>query len=682
MLTAISIAAITYAIIYPFIARCKKNAAAPPLALSLAVIVAAGLELFDLLSFADPGRLFIWRKISFVFEAFLPPAWLWFSLTYARQNNPRLITPLLRVLLAISPLLALSAIFFPLSTFVYAPDIGTERVLFLNNAGFIFYLCILIYLIIALVNLEMTLLNTTLTARWKIKFEVLGAGAFLAVLIVYYSQGLLFRTINMQLIPARGMVLIISLAMMTYSRIVRGNAVKVYVSRQMAYRSVVLLAVGLYFVVLGLFGEGMQHFGDGFQRALFLTLSLVSGLALFILLLSETAKRKVRLFVDRNFYQNKYDYRNQWLQFTDRLSASPTGDDLLSSIVIGFCDTFGMRTGTLFTLNNEHDAYLPIVGMTAPPAEIWFCTSDSIVNQLACSRRISDLRNSIPATANEKQREFFEKHNTCFVIPLCSNDRMDGFIMLGKPLNADEIYSYEDFDLMLTLAKQASSALLNLRLSHQLASSREMAALGKVSAFVMHDLKNLVSAMSLMLDNARDHITVPEFQSDLMNSMGLTVDKMNDLVMRLKHLPEKNDLQKTFVDLLQIAHETAALVKGKKLQVTGIRVIAEVDREELQKVVLNLMLNAVEATDDTQPVTVEVGGCETAFLRVRDEGCGIPEEFMRTALFAPFVSTKKKGLGIGLYQSKQIIEAHGGTIEVVSQLHKGSEFTVWLPKAA
>ncbi|MBT1071813.1 XrtA/PEP-CTERM system histidine kinase PrsK [Pelotalea chapellei] len=682
MLSAISITAITYAILFPFITGSKKNMAIPSLELSIAVIVAAGVELFDLLSLTDPSQMFFWKKMSIIFEALLTPALLWFSLTYARQENPRSISPMMRALLAISPLFAIFAFFFPLSAFVYAPDLGTEKILFLNNAGFIFYLFILIYLITALVNLEITLLNTTLTARWKIKFEVLGAGAFLAVLIVYYSHGLLFRTINMQLAPARGMVLIISLTMMIYSRMVRGNAVKVYVSRKIAYRSVVLLSVGLYLVILGLFGEGMQHLGDGFQRALLLTLALVCGLALFTLLLSETAKRRVRLFVDRNFYQNKYDYRNQWLQFTDRLAASPTGDDLLSSIIIGFCDTFGMRTGTLFTLNQEGDSYLSTVNMRAPLRGCSFPVTDSIVVQLAGSRQISDLRHIPSVGSNEEQKTFFKEHQACFLIPLYSHDKMDGFIMLGNPLNDREHYSHEDFDLMITLAKQASSALINLRLSHQLASSREMAALGKVSAFVMHDLKNQTSAISLMLSNAREHITVPEFQNDLLVSMEQTVFKMNALIMRLKHLPEKNDLQKTSVDLLQIAHETAALVKGTNLQVTGTRVIAEADREELQKVVLNLVLNAVEATNGTETITVEVGENETAYLKVSDKGCGIPEDFMRTALFSPFVSTKKKGLGIGLYQSKQIIEAHGGTIQVVSKLHKGSEFTVWLPKIA
>jgi hypothetical protein len=92
------------------------------------------------------------------------------------------------------------------------------------------------------------------------------------------------------------------------------------------------------------------------------------------------------------------------------------------------------------------------------------------------------------------------------------------------------------------------------------------------------------------------------------------------------------------------------------------------------------MLNAVEATNGSSTVRVEVGEKESPFIRVKDDGHGIPDAFMQHVLFKPFTSTKKQGMGIGLYQSRQIIEAHGGRIEVVSSLDHGSEFTVWLPK--
>ena len=682
MQTVISIIAILISVIYPLYFFVRKERKSLPLPLTAALLSAAALELFDLLTLIYPDNLFFWKRFTLAVESLLPPVWLWFTLTYARQNELRTISLLQRLLLAASPLFAVSVLLLPVTSFFYSPDFSSEKVLFLGNAGYIFYILLLIYLVIPLINLEMTLTSATHTSRWKIKFELLGAGMLLAVMIFYYSQGLLFRTINMNLVPVRTGLLIVAVAMMAYSRLRRGNGVSVHVSQQFLYRSVVLLTVGIYLFGLGLMGEGMKYFVDWSQRAMAISVAFVAGLGLIVTLLSETVRRKVRVFINKNFYRNKYDYRNQWLQFTDHLSSAKSGEDLLRSIITGFCDTFGMGCGALFLLEQERETYQVAVKIGIETDTLTFQEKDAVTEFIASGGWVNDSHQVSETFGDEEQKAFFTKNAITFAIPLITVERMGGFVMLGRPLNRNETYNYEDFDLMKTLARQASSALLNLRLSDQLARSREMEAMGRVSTFVMHDLKNLVSAFSLMLDNAQDYIANPEFQKDLLDTLGNTVAKMNSLITRLKHLPEKVSLQRTPVDLLQLAHDTALLVKGGNFLVTGAPVIAEVDRDEFRKVALNLMLNAIESTAGKQPVKVEVGKKETPFFRVKDEGCGIPEDFLRNSLFTPFKSTKKKGLGIGLYQCKKIVEAHGGKIEVISELDKGSEFTVWLPKGS
>ncbi|MBI5485476.1 MAG: PEP-CTERM system histidine kinase PrsK, partial [Deltaproteobacteria bacterium] len=98
------------------------------------------------------------------------------------------------------------------------------------------------------------------------------------------------------------------------------------------------------------------------------------------------------------------------------------------------------------------------------------------------------------------------------------------------------------------------------------------------------------------------------------------------------------------------------------------------------RMLINLLVNAVDATFGRGPVVIEVGAAdESAYVRVIDGGCGITEDFKHNQLFIPFKSTKKTGLGVGLYQSRLIAEAHDGRLEAHSELGKGSTFTVWLP---
>ena len=679
MQTNISITAISLSLCYLLYLLIRKGKNALPFPLALVIISSTLLELFDLLAFLYPANLLFWKKFSLVTESSLPPIWLWFTLTYARQNDFRSIPVWQRLLLATTPLFLATVIILPINEFFYSPDFSTEKILFLGNAGFIYYLLLLVYLIIPLINLEMTLVSATHSARWKIKFEILGSGLLLAVMIFYYSHSLLFRTINMNLVPARTVLLIVALIMMAYSRLLRGNGVRIYVSQQVLYKSVVLLAVGAYLIALGLMGEGIKHFGNDFQKSMAIAFSFIAGIGLLIILFSETIRRKMRIFFQKNFYRNKYDYRNQWLQFTDLLSSAKSREDLLRSIIVGFCDTFGMGCGAMFLLDKEKEIYHQSTEISIEANSLTIHENEEIAAFIASNRWADGSADSPPDMGDEKQKAFFSANEITFAVPLLMNEQMMGIILLGRPLNKNERYDIEDFDLMRTLARQASSALLNLNLSEQLSRSRELAAIGKVSTFVLHDLKNQVSALSLLLDNAKEYIDVPEFQKDMLDSLNNTVTKMNELISRLKNLPEKMSLEKSQVDLLQLAQETACLIKGGSFQVSGDSVIADIDREEIQKVALNLMLNAIEATEGNSPVTVKVGIDDTPYIKVRDEGCGIPEDFLRNSLFTPFKSTKKKGLGIGLYQCKKIVEAHGGKIKVSSELNKGSEFTVLLP---
>ncbi len=248
-------------------------------------------------------------------------------------------------------------------------------------------------------------------------------------------------------------------------------------------------------------------------------------------------------------------------------------------------------------------------------------------------------------------------------------------------INPGERFTYEDFDLLRVLARQTTSAIITRRLSEELAAARELVAIGKISAFVMHDLKNQVTSLSLMVENAAHYIDDPEFQKDMLETLSATITKMRNLIARLKNLREKSELNLTEVDLLAITERAIKNIgREVKLVATG-PVLVLGDREELSTVMLNLLINAFEAGNEVPVVAVTVGiGVEAEpYVKVSDKGCGMSVEFIDKHLFKPFSTTKKKGLGIGLYQCRQIIDAHGGRIEVVSEIGIGTTFTVLIP---
>lgn len=650
--------------------------------LTLFLGLAAALEILDLMALNQPQDLVMWRTPAMYLESLLPISWMLFSLFYVRENPWPSISWLHRFLLAASLGFMALILFHPPSTLIYSPDFPLEKIIFLSTPGFYFYIGLLIYAVISLTNLEVTLAGATHARRWKIKFDLLGAGGIFAVFIIYYSQGLLYRTLNMQLLPLRSVGLLLGVLLIAYSRILRkGGGVRISLSRNMALKSVVLLAVGLYLLGLGLIGEGMRHFGESFQQVTLIALAFLAGTGLVVLILSETVKRKTKVLLHKHFYASKHDYRIQWQQFTHRLASARDRESLQQAILISFSETFGMGRASLFLRGRDgktfyHAAYLEMNAMVDH-----LPVDDPLLAFSSQRGWVVNLSQDRPKSS-PKMEQALKANDAVFLVPLLHGREPEGFLILARPFHSGEVYSYEDYDLMKALALQTVSAILNLRLADQLSQAREMEAVGKVSAFVAHDLKNLVYTLSLMVENARNYMADPEFQADMVESLGNTVTRMNILISQLKALPAKITLRKDRFDLKNFTRETAAQITTLQIPVTGTEAFVEADPEELFKVVLNLLLNAVEATSGKGPVSVAVSENGVhAVLQVRDQGCGISPEFIRDDLFTPFRTTKPKGLGIGLYQSKQIVEAHGGRIEVASDPGRQTDFTVFLPKA-
>ncbi len=646
--------------------------------LGVGLVCLAALNVVDVLTLRTPVKLYAWRELGLPLEAGGVFALYFYTKTVFRDNRRiyRGIGFWIALVLALAVLVYV--LVTPATHLIFSPDFGQEGIFFLKISGFFVYLTLMLFLVFGLVQLERTLAGLHSLQRWKIKLEVLAGGLLMAAFALYFSHSLLYRSINVDFLPVRSLAATIALGMFCYSRLVRDDGSRLALSRGIAHRSFVLLLVGGYLIVLGLLGGGISYLNIGDSKLLINLLLLVGSVGLATLFLSERLRRKFKVILHKNFYQSKYDYRQQWENFTRQVADNTSLDRIQPAILDHFCSTLACKGAALYLYDDEQKGYVPAAVFNFRRDWRPFPATDPLVECLSKK----DWVLKVPECAAELEGSVLNvvPGATVFlVVPLFFDDELIGFILLGEQINPDELLTYEDYDILRLLARHSVATIQSLRLSEQLAVVRELAAIGKVSTFVLHDLKNQVSGLSLLLENARDYIEDPEFQQDMLETVGSTVTNMNMLITRLKGLKEKPKLAIAPVALEKVV-EAAVDSAGGRIEMTGEEVRIAADEEEIYKVVLNLLVNAIEASPADGTVRVEFGlAAEEAFVKVQDQGCGMSPEFIQHKLFKPFVSTKKHGFGIGLYHCSQIVEAHGGRIEVDSRPGEGTTFTLALP---
>ncbi|MBE0500812.1 MAG: PEP-CTERM system histidine kinase PrsK [Desulfuromonadales bacterium] len=645
--------------------------------LVMALLLTAAIELLDLFLIQNPENLLKIKPFVFVCEAMLPASWVLYASFKSRGSLRK--RPIPGGLFWTGGVILLALALIPdLHTLIFSPDFGSEYLLFLGPTGFFFYFLISVYLLVALVMLERSYAALARRDRWCMKFELLGIGSIMAMQLIYYNQALLYRTLDMTLVPARLAAIVLGLMLFLFARLRRRYPVRLTLSPAAAFHSIILVVVFGYLVFVGLVGEGLRYLGPAFSRALLLSLSLFSGVALLLLLLSESMRRKTKVFLHKNFYEQKYDYRLLWMKMTSRLTTARDVESLYTVIVEIYCQTFAVLGGGLYLAQSKETLLTAVAVNSGGKMPDRIDLQSSLGIFLKTKQWVLNLTENA-AELSDADSQLLKRHDIEFIVPIFFGEELGGVVALCRRINTDEPVIYEDYDLMKIFSHQVAAVLFNERLSRQLAEQREMAAVGKVSAFVMHDLKNLGSILSLMVENGRELITDRRFQDDMIETLASTVGQMNSLIGRLKNIGESNLLVCEVYNLKRLVTETLAEINSDRVRLSGADVEVMIDRNEIKKVVTNLILNAIEASGRGGSITVEICNETGPLLICRDHGCGMSADFIAENLFRPFASTKEGGLGIGLYHCCQIVEAHGGRIEVDSAIGKGSEFRVYLP---
>ncbi|PYN82354.1 MAG: PEP-CTERM system histidine kinase PrsK [Candidatus Rokuibacteriota bacterium] len=532
-----------------------------------------------------------------------------------------------------------------------------------------------------LAGLEAALRASRRDARSRIKYLVLGLSGVLLGRFYFLSQVALFNVEMASYLITDVAILLIGNVAIAASMARDRLGVELAVSRHVLYRSVVVGALGVYLFAVGVLGWLLNRLGIGEELFFGSVVVFVSALGLAAVLLSEAVRWRVKRFVTRNFYRSKYDYRVEWVNSTKRLGSLVTLGELAPQLLGTVVETVGATAGVLYLDGAREGGFraATAVGTRRPTPTL--AEGHPLIVTLAARRTPLVLENGAAAAWFEPPvAQAFPEASV--IVPLRWHDELTGFLLIG-PEQTGVPYTLEDLEFMETIGEQAAGVIDTARLSEGLAQSREFEAFHRLTSFVIHDLKNSISALSMLSENALKHFDDPEFQRDALTTVARTVDRMKALLGRLSAAPEPARLRLEPVDLATLALEVASPVV-KSGRISLVKELAPrpilADAEALSKVIQNLVTNAVQSIDGHGTVTVktfEEHG--RAVLSVTDTGCGMSEEFVRTSLFAPFRSTKKGGWGIGLYHAKGLVEAHGGTIDVESTEGTGTTFSVRLP---
>ncbi len=545
----------------------------------------------------------------------------------------------------------------------------------------------LMQMVLAMLLLEQLYRNTQPDQRWGIKFMCLGLLGLFVFDFYMFAEAVLFNSVDPALFQARGLINALAVPLIAWS-VSRnpGLVVRLSMSRRALFHSASLLAAGIYLLLMAAAGYYIRYFG-GDWGGIFQTVFLFgAALILVLVMFSGTMRAYMRVFLSKHFFAYRYDYREEWLRFTRSLSEGEPGVHLREHTIRAIATLVECPAGALW-LRGEKQAYECVAHWNMSSAsgvealDSLFCLfleKKEWVIDIEEFDRLPESYGGLPALPEW----LLAIPAARYVVPLVLHDRLIGWVLLSSS-RANLQLNWEVNDLLKTAGRQAAGYLAQLEAAEALLVARQFESFNRMSAFVIHDLKNVVAQLSLLLANAARHKNNPAFQEDMLETIGHAIDKMNRLLMQLRKGAQPIDApQGVALDVI-----LARVLEAKELAmprpVLGEcekDLLVHADSDRLERVVGHLVQNAVDACSSSGHVTLALsrtGGA--AEIRVVDDGVGMSEQFIRERLFRPFESTKNMGMGIGTYESREYVRQLGGEILVESREGVGTSFVVRLP---
>ncbi|MDZ7894971.1 MAG: XrtA/PEP-CTERM system histidine kinase PrsK [Sphingobium sp.] len=457
-------------------------------------------------------------------------------------------------------------------------------------------------------------------------------------------------------------------------------------SRAVAFRSLSLVAICAYLVLLALLTSAFDLFTGEPARLFQIALVFGTSVGAILLLPSSRFRAWMKVTIAKNLFQHRYDYRREWMRFSDMIGRPGEADENVYQRVVHALADMTDSVGGLLFLREEDGSLMLHAGIGWPTADLPLLAMEApLAERLEREDWLFDIDGARKGEGPFRlPRWMLDDPRAWMLLPLKHFDRLTGAVLLARP-RFDRRPDWEDFDLLRAAGRQAASYISEARGQEALSEAQRFEEFNRRFAFILHDIKNLVSQISLLARNAQRHADNPEFRADMILTLEETAGRMNEMLARLTQRSgnARSDPLRP-VDLRALAEQVARARRGQHLvQLTGQADVSALgDPRRIELILTHLLQNAIEASSPAQPVLIGLGrqgGWAT--IDIVDHGCGMSAQFIRNQLFKPFRSEKAGGFGIGAFEARSLAEAMGGKVEVDSREGEGSCFTLFLPLA-
>lgn len=603
-------------------------------------------------------------------------AWLWvLSAMTELQQQPRWLQRILALLPPLVLVIGSAAI-------VLAIDYISDAV---TSAWFA--LVALTLPLLGILTVEQVYRNSAGSSRQAHRWFFLGVGGMFLLHLFQYAETVAGGEFSVFVWGVRSIFFPV-IAVLLYKG-VRSSAVDwrigLFVSRQVAFFTTSLVMVGVYLILMSVASSVLGQLAGPdalIVQALFL---LIAGAILLTLIFSAAIRRRLMAFLATHFYRNRYDYRIEWLRFVKTLTERASQGNLHENAIRAVCQIVGSDSGALWLLSDNNQRFEPRAQWPQPlesVSPLGLPVSEPLLDFMARTGWVVDLkeRSLSPELYDNAPvpPDFGLLGDDAVVVPMLHIDSLYGLMLLRRPPGRDTLH-FEDRDLLKTVCRHLAAHLWQVAIDQRLTNSRQFEAYNRMTAFVMHDLKNLTAQLQLVVSNAAKHKRNPEFVDDAMVTIANSVDRMSKLLAQLSQGGSSGASRP--VSLADMVQRTA-LRAGTRLPVPSVVIEKDakvmVDPEQFSMVLDHVLRNAQDATPANGSVDIRVAVENGApQVDIRDNGSGMDETFVNQRLFRPFDTTKgARGMGIGAYQAREYMRSVAGDVRVTSRPGVGTTFTL------